>query len=65
MYVCICRSVTERDIRRAIGDGACRMRELRKELGVCAQCGKCAQSVRELLDEGRHHTIAFATLKQT
>ena len=33
MYVCICRSVTERDIRRAIGDGACRMRDLRKELG--------------------------------
>lgn len=63
MYICICRSVTDRDIRLAMHDGACCMRDLRERLGVCAQCGKCAQSVRDLLDEARDDAVSFTTLK--
>ncbi|HXH03454.1 MAG TPA: bacterioferritin-associated ferredoxin [Candidatus Competibacteraceae bacterium] len=58
MYVCVCKAVTDRQIREAVRDGADSMRALRRELGVCSGCGKCAPYVRELLDE----TLAEAAL---
>ena len=49
MYICLCHSVTESDIRNCVEDGARRMRDLRRELGVASQCGKCACYARDLL----------------
>jgi bacterioferritin-associated ferredoxin len=51
MYVCICHAVTDRDIRACIERGAGTMRELRAELKVGMQCGKCACHVREMLEQ--------------
>ncbi|MBU1689511.1 MAG: (2Fe-2S)-binding protein [Gammaproteobacteria bacterium] len=45
MYVCICKSVTDTQIRRAVNEGACSMRTLCKTLGACSQCGRCAAHV--------------------
>jgi bacterioferritin-associated ferredoxin len=45
MYVCICKSVTDSQIRSAVNEGACSMRDLCQNLGTCSQCGKCAQHV--------------------
>lgn len=53
MYICICRAVTEGEIRAALDDGVCTMRELRQRLGVCSDCGKCGQHARKLLVEHR------------
>jgi bacterioferritin-associated ferredoxin len=53
MYVCICRQVTDRDIRQAVSHGACHMRDLREQLGVSTQCGKCAGCARDILKEAR------------
>ncbi len=49
MVVCLCRQVTEGQIRSAIDDGACCMRDLNKKLGVATQCGKCGIYTRQLL----------------
>ena len=51
MYVCICRAVTDREIRAAVEDGTRTVRGLRKQLGCAAQCGKCARQVRDIRDE--------------
>ncbi|WP_431604117.1 (2Fe-2S)-binding protein [Candidatus Methylocalor cossyra] len=52
MYICICNRVTDGEIRRAMDQrGPCTLRDLRRELGVCSQCGKCAPEVRRLLRE--------------
>jgi bacterioferritin-associated ferredoxin len=51
MYVCVCKAVTDGQIRKAVDQGCCSMRELRNELGVATQCGRCAVSAREVLDE--------------
>jgi bacterioferritin-associated ferredoxin len=51
MYVCICHAVTDREIRACIDDGANSMRDLRRELCVGTQCGKCAREVRDILKE--------------
>jgi bacterioferritin-associated ferredoxin len=53
MYVCLCQGVTDRQIREAVEDGASTMRQLRKELGVAASCGRCAMHAKALLDESR------------
>lgn len=50
MYVCVCRAVTDRQIREAAAEGVRTMRELRLKLGVCSSCGKCGECAKEILD---------------
>ena len=50
MYVCLCRGVTDTQIRAAVCEGTITVRGLRKQLGCTAQCGKCKPQVRELRD---------------
>jgi bacterioferritin-associated ferredoxin len=49
MYVCVCRAVTEREIRIAIDEGAKSVRELRAKLKVTESCGSCLESVKQCL----------------
>jgi len=49
MYVCICHGITDRQIRRAVDQGARTLSEVRKHLPVAACCGRCAASARELI----------------
>lgn len=49
MYVCLCKGITDGQIRQAVDGGARSMRELRKQLDVCAGCGRCGQHAREVL----------------
>lgn len=51
MYVCICHAVTERDIHHAVEQGACSMRELRNELKIATQCGRCANCAKSCLNQ--------------
>jgi len=51
MYVCICKAVTDHEIRCAVQGGTRTVRGLRKQLGCTGQCGKCKQQVREIRDE--------------
>ena len=50
MYVCICKSVTDKQIRRAAARGVDNLLELRQSLGVASGCGTCAGSAQEILD---------------
>jgi bacterioferritin-associated ferredoxin len=50
MYICICRAVTDRQLRSAIEGGACTRKELAECLGVGRVCGKCNSDVKALLD---------------
>lgn len=65
MYVCICKGITDTQIRAAVEDGASSLRDVRNTLGVASQCGKCEmltrQIVREtLLDEGTNEQLFYA-----
>ena len=52
MYVCLCHNVTDKDIRRLVHtEGVTSMRELREQLGVATQCGKCSSCAKEVLHE--------------
>lgn len=49
MYVCVCLAVTERQIHQAARDGAKTLKDLRRDLGVTAECGRCATCARQCL----------------
>jgi bacterioferritin-associated ferredoxin len=51
MYVCLCKAVTDGQIRQAVCAGACTMRELRACLGVATECGRCGSHASRLLAE--------------
>ncbi|RLK51313.1 bacterioferritin-associated ferredoxin [Alkalispirillum mobile] len=51
MYVCICKAITDRDVRQALDEGCCCMRDLKERLGVCSACCKCAPAAKALLEE--------------
>jgi len=53
MYVCICRGVSEKRIRKAVAEGVCTLRDLRTALGVGTGCGKCVSQAYEVLNECR------------
>lgn len=49
MIVCVCKSVSDRTIRASIAEGMDSFDELQFELGVATCCGKCEESVREVM----------------
>ncbi|MEH6687612.1 MAG: bacterioferritin-associated ferredoxin [Halopseudomonas sabulinigri] len=51
MYVCLCKGITDNQIKDAINQGACSMRDLRSDLDVATQCGKCARDCKSILLE--------------
>ena len=48
MIICICRGKSERDIERAIENGAESVRDLQR-CGIGDQCGSCHNSLRAIL----------------
>ena len=60
MYICLCHGVTDRQIRSCIEDGASSMRDLRQQLAVGTQCGKCACYVKAILKEEKSGTACLA-----
>jgi len=48
VIICICRGKSERDIARAIDNGASSLRDLQR-CGVGDQCGSCHNSLRAIL----------------
>jgi bacterioferritin-associated ferredoxin len=51
MYVCICRQITDQQIREVCRDGSTRMADIRAKLGVASECGKCGQHARAIISE--------------
>jgi bacterioferritin-associated ferredoxin len=51
MYVCLCKQITDTQIRAAVQEGASSLRDVRNRLGVASQCGKCGTLTREIVRE--------------
>lgn len=48
MIICICRGKSDRDITRAIDNGAATLRDLQR-CGIGDQCGSCHTTLRGML----------------
>jgi bacterioferritin-associated ferredoxin len=52
MYICICKKVTDHQIRQAVYQSHVKsVGELRSCLGACDQCGKCVRDAREIIQD--------------
>jgi len=53
MYVCICKAITEQQVKDAVLQGAGSFRDVRQCLGVSTGCGKCASHARSVVNQHR------------
>jgi len=53
MLVCLCKVVSDRDIRRAVADGATSVKQVAKCTGAGTGCGACREAIQDEIDE--HH----------
>ena len=56
MYVCICRGITEKQLRDAIEEETCSMQELSSLLGVGMDCGTCTEYACQLLEQAKQES---------
>jgi len=56
MYVCICQNVTDREIKQAIEQGAATIRDLKEQLGVGTNCGRCCECACDILKSHQNHS---------
>jgi bacterioferritin-associated ferredoxin len=53
MYICVCKAVTDKQIKQAIENGVCTRRQLYQCTGVGDVCGKCSRDIKQMLDESQ------------
>ena len=53
MIVCVCRRISDHQIREAAAEGAVSLECLQFELGVAMQCGRCADCATRVLCDAR------------
>jgi bacterioferritin-associated ferredoxin len=51
MIVCVCNRLNEEKVRGAIDSGACCSEEVYARCGVRKNCGRCQETIEEMLDE--------------
>ncbi|MCC4265955.1 bacterioferritin-associated ferredoxin [Oceanimonas baumannii] len=59
MYVCLCKGITERQLKEAIAEGNTEFMDLKRELGVGSQCGKCIPVALAILAEETAKNAVF------
>lgn len=50
MIVCVCRRISDRQIRAAAENGATSLADL-EQIGVALQCGKCADMAQQIIND--------------
>jgi bacterioferritin-associated ferredoxin len=50
MYICLCKGITDQDIREAIKTSASK-KEIFKKLGVASDCGSCLEEALNIYNE--------------
>ncbi len=56
MYVCICRQITDNQIREECMQGTNRIADLREKLGLATECGKCCKHAKSIVNEFQNST---------
>lgn len=49
MIICHCRATSDREIRRAVRNGAVTIHEVSRACGAASGCGGCAEAVHEVI----------------
>ncbi|MGQ9367295.1 (2Fe-2S)-binding protein [Azospirillum sp. ST 5-10] len=61
MYVCVCHAFTDKQVKKALNEGARNTAGVYKSLGHKVQCGKCVPYVRGMVEEHRQATFGLCS----
>ncbi|GGB34694.1 hypothetical protein GCM10011502_04670 [Oceanisphaera marina] len=59
MYVCLCKGITDNQLRAAVAAGGDEFKLLKQQLGVGSQCGKCIPVAMAILAEENAKTHLY------
>ncbi len=51
VYICLCKGITDKQIKQCVNNGATSFKQVRRELGVATQCCKCVPEARAIVDD--------------
>ena len=51
MYICLCKEITDHQIKDAVEEGVSSFEDLQQQLGVATQCGECKCHARKCMRE--------------
>ncbi len=51
MFVCICHNVTDKELRAMVQQGKGSLRDIKKEIEIARQCGKCIRLANQVITE--------------
>jgi bacterioferritin-associated ferredoxin len=54
MIVCVCKAISASALRARIDSGARTLAELARQTGVTTDCGTCAVTILEMLEEAKN-----------
>lgn len=57
MYVCLCKGITDNQIREAVATVGTHYGQVREHLGFASQCGNCANHAREIFNQAVVETL--------
>ncbi|RCU51943.1 MULTISPECIES: (2Fe-2S)-binding protein [Corallincola] len=49
MFVCICHGITDTQLKEAVANGAQRLADVKRSMGVASQCGNCACKAKQVI----------------
>jgi bacterioferritin-associated ferredoxin len=55
MFVCVCKAVTDREVKRVIEAGACTVAEVTRQCGAGGDCGACRGMIEEMIESSAAH----------
>lgn len=51
MYVCLCKGITDKDIKEAVRqNGVGSLRELKQHMPLGSECGSCTKVAQKIID---------------
>jgi len=60
MYVCICKAVSDQEIKEAVANGADDLATIQAHLGAATNCGTCVEHAQQVIDEALAARLAHA-----
>ena len=60
MYVCICKAVSDQDIKNAVLNGAEDLATIQAHLGAATGCGKCIEYTEQVINETLASKLTYA-----
>ena len=64
MYVCICKAVSDQDIKEAVASGAEDLADIQARLGAATGCGTCVEYANEVIHEALTQKLTYAAWNQ-